>query len=39
MTKSEIQDKQVCLKGIIFEVENSSDQLWKTVRLSSFQKP
>ena len=39
MTKSEFRDKQICLLSIIFEVANSRDQLWKTVRLNSFQKP
>ena len=39
MTKSEIQDKQICLPSIIFQVANSRDQLWKTIRLNSFQKP
>ena len=38
-TQAEIPDKQVCLLGIIFEVANSRDQLWKAVRLNSFQKP
>ena len=38
-TQAEIPDKQVCLLGIIFEIANSRDQLWKTVRLNSFQKP
>ena len=41
-TQAEIRDKQVRLLGIIFEVANSRvsrDQLWKTVRLNSFQKP
>ena len=37
-TKSEIRDKQICLLRIIFEVANSTNQLWKTVRLNSFQK-
>ena len=39
MTKSEIGDKQICLLSIIFEVGSSRDQLWKTVRLKSFQNP
>ena len=38
-TQAEIRDKQVRLLGIIFVVANSRDQLWKTVRLNSFQKP
>ena len=36
--RSEIWDKQICLLSIIFEVASSRDQLWKTVRLNSFQK-
>ena len=39
MTKSEIRDKQIRLLSIIFEVASSRDQLWKTVKLNSFQKP
>ena len=39
MTKSEIQDKQICLLSISFEVANSRNKLFKTVRLDSFQKP
>ena len=39
MTKSEIRDKQMCLLSIIFEAASSRDQLWKTVRLNTFQKP
>ena len=35
---SQTQDKQMCLLSIIFEVASSRDQLWKTVRLNSFQK-
>ena len=37
--KSKIRDKQTCLLSIIFEVENTRDQLWKIVTLNSFQKP
>ena len=33
-----IRDKQICLLSIIFEVANSTNQLWKTVRLHSFQR-
>ena len=39
MRKTEIRDKQICLLSIIFEVASSRDQLYKTVRLNSFQKP
>ena len=39
MTKSEIQDKQICLLSIIFEVANCRDKLWKTVRWNSFKNP
>ena len=33
----EIRDKQICLPSFIFEVASDRDQLWKTVRLNSFQ--
>ena len=39
MTKSDIRDKQICPLSIIFEAANSRDKPWKTVRLTSFQKP
>jgi len=39
MTQAEIQDKEICLLSIIFEVANSRDQLRKTVGLNSFKKP
>ena len=39
MTKPEIRVKQVCLPRIMSNVTNNKNELWKTVRLESFQQP
>ena len=39
MTKSQIRVKQVCLLGVISNVKNNKNELLKTVKLTSFQKP
>ena len=39
MTKSQLCVKQICLLSIIWNVTNNKSELWKTVKLTSFQKP
>ena len=36
--KSQLRAKQICLPSIISNVTNNKNELWKTVRLTSFQK-
>ena len=36
--KSQLRAKQICLPSIISNVINNKNELWKTVRLTSFQK-
>ena len=39
MTKSQLCVKQICLLSVIWNVTNNKNGLWKTVKLTSFQKP
>ena len=39
MTKSQLCVKQICLPSIISVLTNNKKELWKTVSLTSFQKP
>ena len=39
MTKSKLCVIQICLLGVIWNVARNKHELWKTVKLTSFQKP
>ena len=39
MTKSQLLDQQIYLLSIVWTVTNNKNELWKTVRLTTFQKP
>ena len=39
MTKSQLCVKQICLLSVIWNLTNNKNELWKTVKLTSFQKP
>ena len=39
MTKSQLRVKQTCLSSIISNVTNNKNELWRTVELTTFQKP